>query len=114
MSSYTDLEQIRRLQEVMGSDARDIVASMLGSLTRAIEQVEAAIKAGELDGATRAAHAARNDAMTLGARQLLEALTDLEAATRDWDAPRAGAALERVQAVWPPTRDELRGATNPP
>jgi len=114
MSSYTDLEQIRRLQELLGSDARDIVASMLRSLTGSIEQVEAAMKAGELDGAIRAAHAARNDAMTLGARQLLEALTDLEAATRDWDARRAGAALERVQAVWPPTRDELAGAANPP
>jgi hypothetical protein len=113
MSSYTDLERIRRLQDVLGSDASDIVASMLVTLTTAIERVEAAVSAGELDAAAKAAHAARNDAMTLGARQLLEALTDLEAAGRDHDNARVSEALMRVRDVWPPTRDELASAADP-
>ena len=114
MSSYTDLERIRRLQDVMGSDAREIVASILASLTGAIEQIEAAAGAGELDAVTKAAHAARNDAMTLGARQLLDALTALESAGLDFDEAGVREALGRVREFWPPTRDELAGAADPP
>ena len=38
----------------------------------------------------------RNDALMLGAKDLLEALTALEAAMRDVDEPRARDTLERV------------------
>lgn len=91
----------------MGAEAGAIVATMLRSMTSAIEQVESATAAGELDQATRAAHAARNDALMVGARQLQEALSELEAATRNWDGDRAHVALERIREVWPPTRDGL-------
>ncbi|HTX08233.1 MAG TPA: hypothetical protein VME22_06455 [Solirubrobacteraceae bacterium] len=114
MNAYHDLEQIRRLQGVLGSDAASIVAPMLAGLTKAIEEVEAGLAAGDLARATRAAHAARNDALMLGARPLLEALTELEAAGREFDQARADEALLRVREVWPPTRDELAAASNPP
>jgi HPt (histidine-containing phosphotransfer) domain-containing protein len=107
MSTYCDLEQIRRLQDVMGSDVASIVASMLAAMTEAIEEVEAGMAAGELDRATRAAHRCRNDAMMLGARPLLEALTELEAAGREYDEGGATEALGHVREAWPPTRDEL-------
>jgi HPt (histidine-containing phosphotransfer) domain-containing protein len=107
MTSYYDLEQVIRLQDVMGKDVSAIVAPMVADMTEAIEEIEEAMAGGDLDRVTRAAHRCRNDAMVLGAHQLLRALTDLEAATRDLDATRAAAALERVRAVWPPTRDEL-------
>lgn len=114
MSSYYDLEQVRRLQGVMGSDAAAIVTSMLAGMTDAISEVEDAIGVGDLDRVTRAAHRCRNDAMVLGARQLLRALTDLEAAARDHDEARVTEPLARVREVWPPTRDELASVTNPP
>jgi HPt (histidine-containing phosphotransfer) domain-containing protein len=107
VSQYYDLSRIAQLEDVMGAEAGAIVASMLTSMTGAMEEIEAALAAGEFDRATRAAHSARNDALTVGARQLLDALTELEAATRDEDAARAAAALERVHEVWPPTRDAL-------
>jgi HPt (histidine-containing phosphotransfer) domain-containing protein len=107
MSAYFDLERIRGLEDVLGSDAGAIVSTMLTGMTEAIDEAEAAMAADELDRAARAAHRCRNDAMMLGARQLLEALTELEAAGREYDAPRATAALERLRAVWPPTRAEL-------
>jgi HPt (histidine-containing phosphotransfer) domain-containing protein len=107
MSSYSDLERIRELQDLLGSEAPEIVASMLASMTTAIDQLEAAVAAGELDEATQAVHRCRNDALMLGARQLQEALTELEAATRDWHEARVRIALERVREVWPPTRVEL-------
>jgi HPt (histidine-containing phosphotransfer) domain-containing protein len=82
---------------------------MLTSMTVAIEQLEAAVAAGELEQAIQAAHRARNDALMLSADRLQSALTELEAAARVADEPRTRDALERVRAVWPPTREELAG-----
>jgi HPt (histidine-containing phosphotransfer) domain-containing protein len=107
MSDYFDLTRIRRLQEVMGIDAGSIVASTLQGMTTAIERVEAALAGSDLEAAIQPAHTARNDALMLGAGALQEALRDLEAAARSADEPRTAAALERLQSVWPPTRDEL-------
>jgi HPt (histidine-containing phosphotransfer) domain-containing protein len=113
VSEYYDLSRIAQLEEVMGSQPGAIVASMLGSMASAIEEIEAAVAAGDLDRATAAAHSARNDALMIGAQQLLEALNGLETAARRGDAAGAGEALERVRAIWPPTRDAL-AAGNPP
>ena len=109
MSTYFDRGRIEQLEQILGAEAGPMITSMLASLSRAIEQLEAAIAAGELEPAIQSAHAARNDALMLGAAQLQTALTDLEAAARDADSPRAANALARVHAAWPPTRDELAG-----
>jgi HPt (histidine-containing phosphotransfer) domain-containing protein len=114
VSAYFDLARIAELQDALGSDAESILGSMLKSMTAAIERLEPAVAAGELDQATQAAHRARNDALMLGAGQLQQVLTELEAATRDGDEARARAALELVEEVWPPTRDGLAAAANPP
>jgi len=114
VNDYVDLGRIGELEDVMGADAVAIVSSMLENMTAAIDELERAMGAGELDRATQAAHRCRNDALMLGARQLLGALTELEAATRAADESGAGAALARVKEVWPPTRDELAASSNPP
>ena len=114
MNDYIDLGRIGELEEVMGAGAVAIVSSMLENMTAAIDELELAMAAGDLDRATQAAHRCRNDALMLGARQLLSALTELEAATRGPDGSGAGAALARVREVWPPTRDELAASSNPP
>ena len=114
MSSYYDLEQVLRLQGVMGSDVAAIVAPMLASMAEAIDELQDAVSAGDLDRATRAAHRCRNDALVLGARPLLKALTDLEEAGRAYDETAATQALVRVREVWPPTRDELTAGANLP
>jgi HPt (histidine-containing phosphotransfer) domain-containing protein len=107
VSAYFDPARIAQLEQVLGSQASAMVASMLASLTRAIERLEATVDAGELEPAVQAAHAARNDALMLGAEALQAALSDLELAARDADGPRARGALERVRAVWAPTREKL-------
>jgi HPt (histidine-containing phosphotransfer) domain-containing protein len=111
MSDYFDLSRINELKDLMGSEVGPIVASMLVSMTGAIEEVEAALAAGELDRATRAAHAARNDALMLGAGPLQRALSDLEAATRRLDEAQARVALERLREIWPATRAGLAAAS---
>jgi len=44
------------------------------------------------------------------ARPLLDALTELESATREHDESRAREALEGLRAVWPTTREQLAEA----
>jgi hypothetical protein len=110
MSEYFDLAKINELHELMGSEVGAIVASMLVNMTSAIDEAQAAVAAGELDRATRAAHAARNDALMLSAGPLQTALSELEAATRGLDEPRARAAVERICQVWPATRAGLAAA----
>lgn len=109
MNAYFDPARIAQLRQVLGDEADSMVASMLSSLSAAIERVQATVDAGELEPAIQAAHAARNDALMLGAGPLQKALTDLEAAARDADDPRARDAFKRVRELWPPTRDELAG-----
>jgi hypothetical protein len=110
MSDYFDLARIAELQDAMGSEAGVIVASMLVSLTGAIEDVEAAVAAGALDRTTQAAHSARNDALMLGAGQLQRALSELELVARAGNEAGTRAALERVREVWPATRAGLATA----
>lgn len=107
MSAYFDPERIAQLEQILGSEAGSMVASMLASLTGAIERLEATVDAGELAPAVQAAHAARNDALMLGAQALQSALSDLELAARDADEARTRDALGRVRAVWAPTREQL-------
>jgi hypothetical protein len=76
----------------MGANAGTIVASMLRTMTAAIDDIEAAFAVGDLDRATQAAHLWRDDALMLGAKPLLEALTALKAATTDHDESRARGA----------------------
>jgi HPt (histidine-containing phosphotransfer) domain-containing protein len=114
VNDYIDLGRIGELEEAMGADAAAIVSSMLQNMTAAIDELELAMAAGDLDRATQAAHRCRNDALMLGARQLLTALTELEVATRGADESGASDALARVRLAWPPTRDELAAGTNPP
>jgi HPt (histidine-containing phosphotransfer) domain-containing protein len=113
VSDYLDPARIAQLHEIMGSEATSMVASMVASLTAALERLDAAMAAGELEPAFQVAHAARNDALMLGADALQVALSDLELAARDLDESRARDALERVREVWPPTRAELVAAAAP-
>jgi HPt (histidine-containing phosphotransfer) domain-containing protein len=112
VSAYFDPARIAQLQQVLGDEADSMVASMLASLTEAIEHLESAMAGGELEPAIQAAHAARNDALMLGADRLQAALSDLEAAARNADDPRARNALARVRVLWPPTRDELASSSS--
>jgi HPt (histidine-containing phosphotransfer) domain-containing protein len=114
VSDYFDLTRINELQDILGADTQAILASMLDSMTRAIERLEAAMAADALDDATQAAHRARNDALMLSASRLQLALTDLEEAARAGDATSAGAAFARVREVWPPTRDGLAASVDLP
>jgi HPt (histidine-containing phosphotransfer) domain-containing protein len=102
-----DLERLGQIRQVMGIELSELVGNMLDSMRVAIEQAELAVADGELDQAAKAAHSCRNDALLLGARQLLVILSELERSAREGDRVRTGRALDGLREVWPPTRDEL-------
>jgi HPt (histidine-containing phosphotransfer) domain-containing protein len=102
-----ELERLAQIQEVMGTGLPELVGGMLDSMRAAIEQVELAMSSGRLDQAAKAAHACRNDALMVGARQLLVALTELETAARSELEQDARSALEALRQAWPATRDAL-------
>jgi hypothetical protein len=102
-----ELERLAQIQEVMGAKLPQIVDGMVASMTTAIEQVEEAMRTGALDCAAKAAHACRNDALMIGAKQLLIALTGLETAARDGQEALARQQLIALREAWPETRAEL-------
>lgn len=112
MTGRLDLSRIAELQGVMDGGIDRIVGSLLQSMESAIEQAKAAVAAGQLDDAARAAHLCRNDALMVDAKQLLAALSELESAARDHQLEPTRHALERVQVVWPGTREELERAAD--
>jgi hypothetical protein len=104
-----ELERLAQIQEIMGARLPEILGGIVRSLTGAIEQVGDAMRSGELERATEAAHAAGNDAlMIIGTRQLLLSLTEVESCAHEGRAEDASHALADVRDAWPPTRDELQ------
>jgi HPt (histidine-containing phosphotransfer) domain-containing protein len=102
-----ELRRLAQIQEVLGADLPEIVGGMVDSMSTAIAQVEDAMAGDELDRAAKAAHACRNDALMIGARRLLVALTELENAARGGQERLAREQLAEVREAWPGTRDAL-------
>jgi HPt (histidine-containing phosphotransfer) domain-containing protein len=102
-----ELERLAQIQEVMGTRLPEILGGIVRTLTAAIDQLENAVGSGDLERAAKAAHAARNDALMVGAKQLLVSLTDVETSAREGRAEDASHALAGVRDAWPQTRDEL-------
>jgi HPt (histidine-containing phosphotransfer) domain-containing protein len=107
-----DLERLTLIREAMGIELSELVGGMLGTMEEAIEQADRAMRLGELDQAAKAAHACRNDALMLGARELLHELAALEQTARAGERVGAEAALAGIHEVWPRTRAELIRATS--
>jgi HPt (histidine-containing phosphotransfer) domain-containing protein len=102
-----DDKRVTELRGLMGDGLGSIVETMLASISAAIEQVDAALAGGDPSAAVQPAHSCRNDALLVGARDLLGAMTELEVAARDARLADARAAYERVREAWPATRQEL-------
>jgi HPt (histidine-containing phosphotransfer) domain-containing protein len=112
VTAALDLERIAELSSLVGSDLETILVSLVQSMARSIEDLERAIEGADLEGATQAAHSCRNDALIVGARELLAALASLEAHSRDFQLGPARDALEPVRRAWPLARAELERAAH--
>ena len=102
-----DLRRLRELEASLDADLPAIITMLLAELTRALEQLRAAISAGDWPSAEQAAHAGRNSALMLDAGTLLGVLGEAERAARRADLPTARAAQDRLALVWPALRARL-------
>jgi hypothetical protein len=107
MEPELDLKRLRELQRRLNAELPAIVRTLLDELTRAIDEIEAAMARGDLAAVALATHAARNSGLMLDARPLLGALADVETGARDHDRDAASAGLGRLRAAWPPLRHRL-------
>jgi HPt (histidine-containing phosphotransfer) domain-containing protein len=85
----------------------EIVEQLVRSARAGIEQIDAAFATDDLRAVAHAAHAVRNDALMFSAAALLEALDDLERASRRDERAPTARALRRVHAIWPGVQAEL-------
>lgn len=102
-----DRARVIGLEEILGMELSDVVDSLVRSLSLEIGNVDRALAAGRPQDAVHPAHRARNDGLMIGAEPLLAPLLEVETAGSRGELEPARAALERVRAVWPATRDEL-------
>jgi hypothetical protein len=105
-----DLQRLAELQDLLGKDLPEIVATLLAELRRALHDIDFALSRDDLPAAALAAHAARNSALMIDARPVLERLGELEAGARREDPAAALAANERLREAWPSLRRRLERA----
>ncbi len=107
-----DLERVAKLEDILGSELPEILASLVAGMTEQIERAEEGLADDRLQDVTQAAHRCRNDALMVGAQPLLAALSELEDASRAGRLEDAREAMNRLREVWPETRDELHKAVH--
>ena len=102
-----DLRRLRELAHDLGGELSEVVGALVDELDTALAQIDAALSLGDLDGVSRAAHAARNSALMIDARRLLEELDVVETAARGGDHGAARDGRDRLRARWPALRARL-------
>jgi hypothetical protein len=107
VTSDLDLARLAELQDLLGTQLSEIVATLLTELDRAVRDIGAALAGRDLNAAALAAHAARNSALMIDAQPLLGRLGELEACARRQDLTAALAAQQTVTEAWPPLRRSL-------
>ena len=107
-----DLERVAKLEDILGSELSEILASLVVGMTEQIERAEEGLADDRLRDVTQAAHRCRNDALMVGAQPMLAALNELEDASRANRLEDAHAAMQRLRDVWPETRAELQRAVH--
>ncbi len=90
------------LMEQVGGDAelmREIVDLFLADAPRLLDELRAAVAAGDAGLLKRAAHTIKGSASNFGAREVVEVAAALEAMGRDGDLARAEATRDRLEGA---------------
>ena len=108
MGPELDLSRLEELQDLLQADLPELVTQLTTRLSDALNRIDSAFAADDLGAVADAAHAARNEALMLGARRLLKALEAVELNARDGQSLAAREALAAVNLLWPDVRAALR------
>ncbi|MGH2914830.1 MAG: Hpt domain-containing protein [Solirubrobacteraceae bacterium] len=105
-----DLARLQELPGALGSTLPEIVSVLVSELSRALSDIDDAIAGEDLAAAAHAAHAARNSALMVDARPLLDRLAELERYARRGELPAAVTAHRALGQAWTPLRAGLERA----
>jgi HPt (histidine-containing phosphotransfer) domain-containing protein len=108
MGSEIDLKRLEELRDLLQADLPALVTQLTTRISDGLITLDSALAAGDLPAAADAAHAARNDALMLGARRLLKALEAVEINARGEHSQVAREALGWVHVIWPDVRTALQ------
>lgn len=112
--AQVDLARISQLENLLGAQLSEIIEALVQSVSEQVEEIERALDAGRPADAVQPAHRCRNDALMIGAKPLLAALTEVESAARRGELEQARSARARLRTIWPATRAELQRAAHEP
>jgi HPt (histidine-containing phosphotransfer) domain-containing protein len=99
-----DLDRIDRLRVFSRDELVEIVNEVVGGISTLLDSAADAIEVSDHSTVFQAAHRARNEALVVGARDLIRVLAHLELAAQNGDMAAAGEVLGRVRAAWPASR----------
>lgn len=105
-----DLTRLAELRGVLGEELATLVHILISDLERALDAIDRALADGDLPAAARATHAARNGALMVDDRSLLQTLAQLETAARAGEREPALCARRALARRWPNLRRELERA----
>jgi hypothetical protein len=103
-----DTGRLGALAEHLGETPESIAGTLHDELQRAFAELDAALAAGDREAAGRAGHAARNSALMITARPMLDGLRAVEAALADGNLAGARAAREGLAGHWSAVARALR------
>jgi HPt (histidine-containing phosphotransfer) domain-containing protein len=108
MGSELDLNRLAELRDLLQADLPELVTQLATGISDALIRLSSALAADDLAAVADAAHAARNEALMLGAQGLLEALEAVELNAREQHSQAAREALARAHSIWPGVRAALQ------
>ncbi len=108
MTSVTlDTDRLALMDLFTDAERQEIAAAMIESVEELLTRLPAAIESGDLEDAAEAAHMGLNEAAVVGAVELRDAFRELERACRSGELMLAREIRERVELLWPPTRQAV-------
>jgi soluble cytochrome b562 len=102
-----DAGRLSQLRVFSKSELRQIGLDSMRAIAAALDDLDRALAAGELENARDAAHRARNETLIVGAEDLGDALAAVEQATQAGRLERAREAAASARTLWPETRAAL-------
>jgi HPt (histidine-containing phosphotransfer) domain-containing protein len=97
-----DERTIRELGETAGDDfIPELILAYLEETSRLIEDIQAALAAGDVSTFTRAAHSIKSSSASVGALVFSAQAKELELMGKSGDLSQAGEKLEQLTLVYP-------------